>query len=143
MTQRDLAARVSASPAHIAYIENGGRNPSSRMLARLAAALHLEMRLLASHAYPKLRELFDSGNRKPPPKLQAWREFTSGYHNRHNVTEAEQRVLYEVNKLGRVRSARDFVHIIETIRLSLEEPRGTTTAPEPERRSSKPPRDNR
>jgi hypothetical protein len=30
-------------------------------------------------------------------------------------------MLHEVNKLGRVRSARDFVHIIQAIRLSLEE----------------------
>ncbi len=63
MSQRDLAARVSASSAHIAYIENGGRNSSSRMFTRLATALHLDLRLLASLAYPKLRELFDSGDR--------------------------------------------------------------------------------
>jgi hypothetical protein len=66
------------------------------VLARLAVALHLDMRLLASLAYPKLHELFDSGDRnQPPPKLQAWRDFMSGYHKRHNVTEADERVLYE------------------------------------------------
>ena len=55
------------------------------------------------------------------PKLQAWRQFMNGYQTRHNVSVAEQRVLYEVNKLGRVRSARDFVHVIDAIRLSLEQ----------------------
>ena len=122
LSQRALAVRVRASAAHIAYIENGRRHPSSRMLARLATALNLDKQLLASIAYPEFRELFGGGNRdKPTPKLQAWREFMNGYQTRHNVSGAEQRVLYEVNKLGRVRSARDFVHIIEAIRLSLEQ----------------------
>jgi transcriptional regulator with XRE-family HTH domain len=122
LSQRALAARVGISATYVSYIETGERRPSSRTLARLATTLNLDKRLVASHAYPELRELFRIDDRdEPSRKLRAWRQFMSVYRAQQRVTEAEQRVLFEVNKLGRVRSARDFVHIIEAIRLSLEE----------------------
>jgi transcriptional regulator with XRE-family HTH domain len=121
LSQRALAARVGVSAAYISFIEIGKRVPSFSLLARLATTLDMDMQVLGSIAYPEFRELFDGGDRnKPTPKLEAWLEFVNSYQKRHRVSAAEQRILFAVNKLGRVKSARDFVHIITAIRLSLE-----------------------
>ncbi len=46
MTQKELSGRTGISPEEISRIEGGRRNPTVRMLKRLAEGLNMELRIL-------------------------------------------------------------------------------------------------
>jgi transcriptional regulator with XRE-family HTH domain len=99
LTQRDLASMVGVKASHIAYIENGQRNPSLSLLRRLAD---------------------DRGTHSTTRKADGWHEFSSNQAllQRHQVTPAELKVLRQVNSLGPVSEARNFLFILNSIRMA-------------------------
>src|ERR1700730_9755824 len=102
MTQRDLAARVGVKASHIAYIENGQRNPSLALLRRLADTLGLNRRELLFLIHPDAKHLTQE---QPRPgtkgKPDGWRQFSTNQPllRRYNITTGELRVLRQVNAL--------------------------------------------
>ena len=46
LTQKELAERTGISQADISKLENGTRNPSLKMLKRLAAGMGMELKLV-------------------------------------------------------------------------------------------------
>jgi len=55
-SKRDLAAKVGIKASHVAYLENGRRNPSLALLIRLARVLRVRPAKLALQAIPQLAE---------------------------------------------------------------------------------------
>ena len=55
-TQRELARLVGIKASHIAYLENGRRLPSLRLLVRLAKELNVRPGKLALQAFPILSD---------------------------------------------------------------------------------------
>jgi len=55
-TQRELARLVGVKASHIAYLENGSRLPSLRLLVRLARELNVRPGKLALQAFPILTD---------------------------------------------------------------------------------------
>jgi transcriptional regulator with XRE-family HTH domain len=121
LTQRDLAAMVGVKASHIAYIENGQRNPSLGLLRRLADTLGLNRRELLFLIHPDAKHLTD-GAAEPGKarKPEGWREFSSNQAllRRHQVTPAELKVLRQVNTLSPVSNPRDFLFILNSIRMA-------------------------
>ena len=121
LTQRDLAAMVGVKASHIAYIENGQRNPSLALLRRLADTLGLNRRELLFLIHPDAKHLTEDHTRESKnSKPDGWRQFSTNRAllRRYNVTSAELRVLRQVNSLARVRNPRHFLFVLNSIRMA-------------------------
>jgi transcriptional regulator with XRE-family HTH domain len=122
LTQRDLASMVGVKASHIAYIESEQRNPSLALLRRLADTLGLNRRELLFMIHPEARQLTEeqaapeNGGGKP----DGWRHFSTNQAllRRHNVTPAELKVLKQVNGLAPVANPRDFLFVLNSIRMA-------------------------
>jgi len=120
LTQAELAQRVGTSTPYIGYVEAGKRHPSQRVLGKLAVALSLDLRELFLLANPGVAAI------AVPPVNQrihgsSWNDFLKDTRLRraHSITERELETLSRVAMMGEVRSPRDFVFMLNVIRLAL------------------------
>jgi len=118
LTQRGLAEIVGVKASHIAYIENGHRNPSLALLRRLADALGLNRRELLFLSHPDAKYLMDEDNGSVRRREDAWQQFTANRAalRRHNVSRGELKVLKQVAMLEHVSHPRHFLFILNEIR---------------------------
>ena len=118
LTQRGLAELVGVKASHIAYIENGHRNPSLALLRRLADALGLNRKELLFLSHPDAKYLMDEDGGPTRKRDDAWVQFTSNRAalRRHSVSRAELRVLKQVALLEHVSHPRHFLFILNSIR---------------------------
>jgi transcriptional regulator with XRE-family HTH domain len=118
LTQRGLAEIVGVKASHIAYIENGHRNPSLALLRRLADGLGLNRRELLFLSHPDAKYLMDEDHDAPRKREDAWEEFTSNRAalRRHSVSRGELKVLKQVALLEHVSHPRHFMFILNAIR---------------------------
>ena len=117
LTQRGLADMVGVKASHIAYIENGHRNPSLALLRRLADALGLNRKELLFLSHPDARYLMDEEEAKSK-RVDPFQTFISNRAvlRRHNVTKAELKVLKQVSLLENVSHPRHFLFVLNAIR---------------------------
>jgi transcriptional regulator with XRE-family HTH domain len=121
LTQRDLAAMVGVKASHIAYIEGEQRNPSLALLRRLADTLGLNRRELLFMIHPEAKHLTEEEEpEKKVGKPDGWQQFSSNAAllRRHNITSAELKVLKQVNMLGPVSNPRNFLFVLNSIRMA-------------------------
>ncbi len=120
LTQAQVASRVGCRPHYIGYVEAGSRRPSERVLEKLADALDLDRAELLLLAYPTLRAALPGA---PATDNSAWERFKANtrLHTRHGITRQELRALEAVALLGTVRTQRDFLFILQTIRQALDD----------------------
>jgi len=118
LTQRGLADLVGVKASHIAYIENGHRNPSLALLRRLADALGLNRKELLFLSHPDAKYLMEEDGGSARKRDDAWQQFTSNRAalRRHKVTRAEIKVLKQVALLEHVSHPRHFLFILNSIR---------------------------
>jgi transcriptional regulator with XRE-family HTH domain len=119
MTQRQVAKRIGTSTPYVGHLESGKRHPSDEIVTRLADALGFERRELFFLANPKAKELLH-----PPARAgakSAWEEFRHDEKLRriHNINALEMKMLSQVALMGQVRSSRDFIYIVNTVRQAL------------------------
>ena len=119
LTQREVARRIGTSTPYVGHLESGKRHPSDEIVTRLADALGFERRELFFLANPKAKELFH-----PPARGKsnsAWDEFRRDDKLRRilNVSAKDMNMLSQVALMGQVRSARDFIYILNTVRQAL------------------------
>ena len=119
LTQEELARRIETSVPYIGYLETGKRHPSEKLVTKLAEVLGLDPRELFFSANPETRRVV-SGNQESN-KPSAWEAFCSDetIRSTHNISDREMQVLSGVSLLGEVRSPRDFIFILNTIRHAL------------------------
>jgi transcriptional regulator with XRE-family HTH domain len=122
ITQRQLAARAGIEPSYVAYLENGQRRPSLKLLGRLAEVLALEKYQMLLLAFPETGSLLGSRSRVRP-EVPAWDQFANNKAliARYNIQPNELRVLSQANLLGRITEPRFFLFILNAIR-QAEEP---------------------
>jgi transcriptional regulator with XRE-family HTH domain len=116
LTQEDVARRIKTSTPYVGHLESGKRHPSDKILTRLAEVLGLDQREMFFLANPRAQELLS-----PPAEVEAnsaWDDFRRNEQLRriHNVTNEEMEMLSRVALLGEVRSTRDFIYILQTVR---------------------------
>jgi transcriptional regulator with XRE-family HTH domain len=116
LTQEEVARRIKTSTPYVGHLESGKRHPSDKIVTRLAEVLGLDRREMFFLANPKTQELF-SPAAQPDPN-SAWEDFKKNDQLRrvHNVTNEEMEMLSRVALLGDVRSTRDFIYILNTVR---------------------------
>jgi transcriptional regulator with XRE-family HTH domain len=116
LTQEDVARRIKTSTPYVGHLESGKRHPSDKILTRLAEVLGLDQREMFFLANPRAQELLS-----PPVEVEAnsaWDDFRRNEQllRIHNVTNEEMEMLSRVALLGEVRSTRDFIYILQTVR---------------------------
>jgi transcriptional regulator with XRE-family HTH domain len=119
LTQEEVAHRIKTSVPYFAYLESAKRHPSEKVVVRLAEALGLDPRELFLLANPRIRVLLSQHPRSEG--TSAWDSFAKDQTllKLHNVTDEEMQTLSQVAMMGEVRSSRDFLFILNTIRQSL------------------------
>ncbi|MGO9800406.1 MAG: hypothetical protein ACLPQ0_13180, partial [Candidatus Binatus sp.] len=95
---------------------SGKRHPSDKIVSRLAEVLGLDRREVFFLANPRAQALLT-----PAPDVDAksaWEDFRKDDQLRriHNITGDEMEMLSRVALLGDVRSPRDFIYILNTVR---------------------------
>lgn len=119
LTQEEVARRIRSSTPYVGHLESGKRHPSNKIIPRLADALGFDQRELFLLANPNARAMFDA--LRGPENDSAWEEFRSDeqLHRLHSISGREMQMLSQVALMGQVRSSRDFIYILNTIRQSL------------------------
>jgi len=119
LPQQEIARRIKTSTPYVGHLEAGKRHPSDKVLSRLAQVLGLDRRELFFLANPRTVALLrpDETN----SKTSAWEEFRKDerIHRTHNIRPDEMETLSMVALMGEISSPRDFIYILQTIRLVL------------------------
>jgi transcriptional regulator with XRE-family HTH domain len=119
LTQEDVARRIDTSVAYIAHLEADRRHPSEKVVVRLAEVLGLDPRELFFLANPETKDLVSQ--KLTSSKASAWGVFSADEKLRkiHSITGSEMETLSQIALMGEVRSSRDFIFILNTIRRAL------------------------
>ena len=116
LTQDEVARRIKTSTPYVGHLESSKRHPSDKILTRLAEVLGLDRRELFFLANPRAQALLNPEPASTPDS--AWEDFRKNDQLRrvHNISSDEMEMLSRVALLGDVRSARDFIYILNTVR---------------------------
>lgn len=119
LTQEEVARRIGTSIPYVGHLESSKRHPSEKVVIKLAKVLGLDARDLFFLANPGTKVLV--AQRPRLGEASAWDVFSRDTRLRrvHNITDAEMELLSEVAMMGEVRSPRDFIFILNTIRHAL------------------------
>lgn len=116
LTQEEVARRIKTSTPYVGHLESGKRHPSDKIVTRLAEVLGLDRREMFFLANPRAQALLS-------PQVEAeansaWEDFRKNDQLRraHNISNEEMEMLSRVALLGDVRSTRDFIYILTTVR---------------------------
>jgi transcriptional regulator with XRE-family HTH domain len=116
LTQEEVARRIRTSTPYVGHLESAKRHPSDKIVTRLAEVLGLDRRELFFLANPRAQALLTP---EPDKTMKsAWDDFRRNEQIRrlHHITEEEMEMLGRVALLGEVRSPRDFIYILNTVR---------------------------
>jgi transcriptional regulator with XRE-family HTH domain len=116
LTQEEVARRIKTSTPYVGHLESAKRHPSDKIVTRLAEVLGLDRRDLFFLANPRAQALL---NPEPQtPAISAWEDFRKNEQLRriHNISAEEMEMLGRVALMGDVRSPRDFLYILTTVR---------------------------
>jgi transcriptional regulator with XRE-family HTH domain len=116
LTQEEIASRIKTSTPYVGHLESSKRHPSDKIVTRLAEVLGLDRRELFFLANPRAQALLSEESASSP--ASAWEDFKKNEQMRriHNITGDEMEMLSRVALLGDVRSSRDFIYILNTVR---------------------------
>jgi len=116
LTQEEVARRIKTSTPYVGHLESGKRHPSDKIVSRLAEVLGLDRRDLFFLANPRAHALLDP--EPETPASSAWEDFRKNEQLRriHNISGEEMEMLGRVALMGDVRSPRDFLYILTTVR---------------------------
>jgi transcriptional regulator with XRE-family HTH domain len=118
LTQEEVALQIETSIPFIGHLEANKRRPSDATVTKLADALGLDRGELFFLANPEARALLQQ---EKPGANSAWEDFRKDerLQRAHGIRREELDMLSQVALMGEVRSVRDFVYILQTVRHSL------------------------
>jgi transcriptional regulator with XRE-family HTH domain len=120
LTQQEIARRIKTSTPYVGHLESGKRNPSDKVLSRLAEVLGLDRRELFFLANPQAVELLKAS--EADSERPAWEVFRKDERIRrvHNIASDEMELLSTVAAMGEIRSPRHFIYILKVVRHALQ-----------------------
>jgi len=120
LSQRELARRIRTSAGFISQLELGKRRPSYKRLALLAKVLGVDQRELFCLANPTARQIVDQPA-NDDDTASAWEQFINDHVARraYHILDDEMEVLSCVRTIGEVRSPREFIYILNTLRYAV------------------------
>jgi transcriptional regulator with XRE-family HTH domain len=121
LTQGELANMIETSTPYVGLLESDQRHPSDAIVTKLADVLGLDRSELFFLANPNAKALLRPVENQAAKSANAWQEFQGDQRLQrlHNVTTDEMSMLSRVALMGDIRSSRDFVYILNTVRQAL------------------------
>ena len=122
LTQKQIAKRIKTSHTFVALLESGKRCTSETIVKRLATVLGFDWRELFLLVHPGAHTFI---NLSPDnPVLSARKRFKNDDLIRrfHDISDAEMEMLSHVASLGEVRAAREFIYILNAVRIGIHPP---------------------
>jgi transcriptional regulator with XRE-family HTH domain len=118
LTQEDVARQIRTSVPYIGHLEADSRHPSETIVARMADALGLDRSELFFLANPEAKALLQQ---KRSEEQSPWQQFLKDerLQRAYGVTQKEMEMLSQVALMGEVRSVRDFIYILTSVRQAL------------------------
>jgi len=118
-TQEEVALQINTSIPYVGLLVAGKRHPSERVVTKIADVLGFDVRELFLLANPVAKTLISQPT--TASAVSAWNTFCQDQNLREsqNITIEEMQLLSQVAMMGEVRSSRDFLFILNTIRQSL------------------------
>ena len=120
LTLEEVAKRIKTSQQFVGQLESGQKGPSETIVKRLAKVLGFDARklflLARQHAHTAL-------NLSPTnPVVSARKRFKNDNLLRrlHKMSDAEIEMLSHVASLGEVRSAQEFIYVLNAARLAMD-----------------------
>jgi transcriptional regulator with XRE-family HTH domain len=115
LTQGEVARQIKSSIPFIGQLEANLRHPSDRTVVKLAGALGLDRIGLLFLANPEAQT---PCQHHQADASSTWKQFKEDerMQRAHGVSRQDLEMLAQVTLMGDVRSARDFVYILNTIR---------------------------
>ena len=119
LTQEVIARRIGTTTPYVGHLESGKRHPSENVVVKLADALGIDRAELFLLANPQAEAII--AQLAVSSDGSSWEQFRKDkrLHRVHNISAQEMALLARVDMLGRVRSPRDFLFILNTIRQAL------------------------
>jgi transcriptional regulator with XRE-family HTH domain len=124
LTQRDLANLLGVKAAHVAFLESGRRKPSLTLLRRISEICRMDPQKLFLMAHPEAKFLIKlADGEKEKPADSTWQSFitNSALLAKERVTSQELKVLEQVSMLHPISSERQFLYVLNAIRLAVDE----------------------
>lgn len=115
-TQDDLARKIKVSTPYIGHLEGGIRHPSAKTLERLADVLGLNRRQLFFEANPRTQAYLDPPQADPSESAWELLQRDDNLRRQNDITPEEMELLSRVQLAGEVKSVRDFIYILNTVR---------------------------
>jgi transcriptional regulator with XRE-family HTH domain len=121
LTQEEVARQIKTSVPFVGHLEANKRRPSEATITKLAEVLGFDRSDLFFRAYPQTKALLEQPS--SVDAASAWEEFREDeqLHRIHGVSPEEMEILGRVALMGHVRSVRDFIYILNSIRQALAE----------------------
>lgn len=119
LTQEEIARRIGTTTPYVGHLESGKRHPSDNIVVKLADALGVDRAELFLLANPQAEAIIAQA--PVAPGDSSWDQFSRDkrLHRLYNISAEEMDLLSRVEMLGRVRSPRDFLFILNTVRQAL------------------------
>jgi transcriptional regulator with XRE-family HTH domain len=123
LTQRDLANLLGVKAAHVAFLESGRRKPSLTLLRRISEICRIDPQKLFLLAHPEAKFLIKLADKAKPKPDELWHSFitNSALLAKERVTPDELKVLEQVSMLNPIASERQFLFVLNAIRLAVED----------------------
>jgi transcriptional regulator with XRE-family HTH domain len=116
LTQEEVARRIGTSTPYVGHLEAGKRHPSEKIVVKLADILGIDRGELFLLANPQAEAIISEPAKSSG--ASAWNEFRQDkrLQRLHDITSQEMDVLSRLALMGNVRSSRDFLFVLNTIR---------------------------
>ncbi len=116
LTQEEVARRIGTSTPYVGHLESGKRHPSEKIVVKLADILGIDRAELFLLANPQAEAIISQPVKSSG--TSAWNEFRQDktLQRLHNITSDEMSILSRLALMGNVRSSRDFLFVLYTIR---------------------------
>jgi transcriptional regulator with XRE-family HTH domain len=116
LTQEEVARRIGTSTPYVGHLESGKRHPSEKIVVKLADVFGIDRGELFLLANPQAEAIISG--RTESSDTSAWNEFRRDkmLQRLHKITPQEMGILSRVALMGKVRSSRDFLFVLNTLR---------------------------
>jgi len=119
LTQEEVARGMGTSTPYVGHLESAKRHPSEKIVVKLADILGIDRAELFLLANPQAEAIISES--VEASDASAWNEFRqdSSLQRLHNTTSEEMSILSRLALMGKVRSSRDFLFVLNTIRQAI------------------------
>jgi transcriptional regulator with XRE-family HTH domain len=119
LTLEEVAKRIKTSQQFVGRLESGKKGPSEKIITRLAKVLGFDARKLFFLARQDAHTILNLSPANPVPSARKRFKKDNLLRRFHKIPDAEMEMLSHVASLGEVRSADEFIYVLNAVRIAI------------------------